>query len=297
MFLSWTEQSGEIATLPRRKPVATAIYSGLDWQPPMRYAQYAPSRRFAAIVECYWFLEGDGPAGAEPIIPDGRMEVVLHYGRRFDRHHADGRVERQDAAMLVGQLLAPVTLASRGSAGVAAIRLRPAAGRAIADYTAAELAGRFIDLDALFGSTDGLRDRLAVASGDAARVALLESWLAPHVRREPSVALTVAVNSILDSPSGADLATVASQAGIGLRQLERQFIADVGISPKTFARMARLQAALSLIASGQPLGDVAVACGYYDQSHMTRDFMHLAQTSPAAWRQQSGVLTPLFVNA
>jgi AraC-like DNA-binding protein len=263
----------------------------------MRYAQYAPSRRFAAIVECYWLLEGDGPAGAEPIIPDGRMEIVLHYGARFDRHHTDGRVERQDAAMLVGQLLAPITLSHRGSAGVAAIRLRPAAGRAIAGCTAAELAGRFIDLEAVLGSTAAVRECLALADGDAARVALLESWLAQQVRREPSLALTAAVNTILDSPSGADLSTVASQAGIGVRQLERQFIAEVGISPKTFARLARLQAALSLIAIGQPLCDVAVACGYYDQSHMTRDFIHLAETSPAAWRQQSGVLTPLFVNA
>jgi AraC-like DNA-binding protein len=263
----------------------------------MRYAQYAPSQRFAAIVECYWLLEGDGPSGAEPIIPDGRMEIVLHYGTRFDRHHPDGRVERQDAAMLVGQLLAPVTLSHRGSAGVAAIRLRPAAGRAIADCTAAELAGRFIDLDALVGSTEVVRERLALADDDAARVALLECWLSHHVRRQPSLALTAAVNTILESPSAADLATVASHAGIGVRQLERQFIADVGVSPKTFARLARLQAALSLIATGQPLCDVAVACGYYDQSHMTRDFMHLADTSPAAWRQQSGVLTPLFVNA
>jgi AraC-like DNA-binding protein len=263
----------------------------------MRYAQYTPSRRFAALVECYWFLEGEGAGAAEPIIPDGRMEIVLHYGARFDRHFADGRIERQDAAMLVGQLLAPITLSHHGPAGVAAIRLRPAAGRAIAGCTAAELASRFTDLDAAFGSTTDLRERLALADDDSARVALLEAWLATRVRREPAPALTAAVTTILQSPAGADLTSVASQAGISLRQLERQFVADVGITPKTFARLARLQTALSLIATGQSLGDIAVTCGYYDQSHMTRDFIHLARTSPAAWRRQSGVLTPLFVNA
>ena len=199
--------------------------------------------------------------------------------------------------MLVGQMLAPVTLSHQGIAGVAAIRLRPAAGRALAGCTAGELASRFTDLDAVSGPTAELRERLASAADDPARVALLEAWLSRHVRREPSLALTAAVDTILQSPADADLTSVASDAGISLRQLERQFVADVGISPKTFARLVRLQAALSLISASQPLGDVASACGYFDQSHMTRDFMHLADTSPAAWRRQSGVLTPLFVNA
>ncbi len=263
----------------------------------MRYTQFAPSSRFAAIVECYWFLEGVGSGAAEPIIPDGRMEIVLHYGARFERHHADGHVQHQDAAMLVGQLLAPIALSHQGAAGVAAIRLRPAAGSALTGCTAVELAGQFTDLDAVLGSTEELRERLALAEDDAARVALLESWLAGHVRREPARALTAAVAAILRSPAEADLASLASQVGISVRQLERRFAAEVGLSPKTFARMARLQMALSLISAGQPLSDVAVASGYYDQSHMTRDFMHLAETSPAAWRRQSGMLTPLFVNA
>ena len=42
--------------------------------------------------------------------------------------------------------------------------------------------------------------------------------------------------------------------------------------------------------------DAAVACGYYDQAHMARDFGYLAETSPTAWRRYAGVLTPLFVS-
>ena len=83
--------------------------------------------------------------------------------------------------------------------------------------------------------------------------------------------------------------------GLSLRHLERRFLADVGITPKTFARLVRLQAALGRIASGERLADVAHACGYYDQPHMTRDFSRLAEMSPAAWQRHAGNLTPLFV--
>src|SRR5262245_29666543 len=163
----------------------------------MRYAQYAPSPALAPVVEWYWILEGPGCDDAQPIVPDGRVEIVLHFGDRFERHHAGGFVERQDAALLVGQILAPIRLACRGRAGVAAIRLRPAAARALAGCPAAELTGRTVDLEAIAGSTATLRDRLACAADDAARVRLLEAWLAPRIRIAPSRDVVAAVGAIL----------------------------------------------------------------------------------------------------
>src|SRR3954470_22419381 len=132
----------------------------------MRYAEYPPSPPLARIVDCYWILEGYGCGVPAPIIPDGRVEIVLHYGVRFERHHADGRVERQDAAMIVGQMLAPISIAHRGGAGVAAIRLRPEATRAVIGHQAMAITGSFVDLEALFGSIGSLREQLAAASGD-----------------------------------------------------------------------------------------------------------------------------------
>src|SRR6185436_1405716 len=148
-----------------------------------------------------------------------------------------------DAAMIVGQMLAPISIAHRGGAGVAAIRLRPEATRAVSGCDATAITGSFVDLEAVFGSIGSLRERLALAADDA--------------------------------------------AGVSLRQLERRFLADVGLTPKTFARIVRLQAALGRITAGEPLADVAHRCGYYDQPHMTRDFSRLAEISPAAWQRRA----------
>jgi len=261
----------------------------------MRYAQYPPSPALASIVEWYWFLEGPDCAEPQPIVPDGRAEIVLHFGDRFERHHPDGRIERQDPALLVGQILSPIRLACRGRAGVAAIRLRPAAARALIGCAAAELTERTIDLEAVTGSTGPVRERLALARDDRARIRILEAWLAPRVRVEPSRAVAAAVDAILAAPAAASLPRVAVHAGISIRQLERRFLADVGMAPKTFARIARLQTALARIADGTSLADAAHACGYYDQPHMTRDFARLADTSPAAWSASGADLTRLFV--
>jgi AraC-like DNA-binding protein len=261
----------------------------------VRYAEYPPSPALAPVVDCYWILEGHGTGLPEPIIPDGRLEIIFHYGVRFERHHVDGTVERQPASLIVGQLLAPISVGYHGTAGVAAIRLRPAAARAVLGASAAEITNRFVDLEDVFGPTGTLRERLALAPGDADRTAMLDAWLRRVVRAAPARDTARAARAIAASGGTASLLGVASASGISLRQLERRFLADVGIPPKTFARLVRLQAALRGVSDGRPLADVAHACGYYDQPHMTRDFSRLADTSPAAWQQCAGSLTALFI--
>jgi AraC-like DNA-binding protein len=263
----------------------------------MRYAEYQPAPGIARFVDRYWILEGCGAGQPEPILPDGRIEIVLHYGEPFERHHPDGRIEQQDAALVVGQMRAPICIAPRGVAGVAGIRLKPAAGRCAIGCRADEISGHVVDLGTLCAPMGSLRERLAEARTDRVRIVLLDDWVRRAVRAEPLRAVEAAVASI-DARCGAtDLKRIAREAGVGLRQLERQFNADVGLSPKTYARLVRLQAALRAVGTGRALADVALACGYYDQAHMANDFAHLAQTSPAAWRRHAGELTPLFVSA
>src|SRR5262245_22046524 len=261
----------------------------------MRYAEYRPAAAVALIVECYWMLEGHGSGVPEPIIPDGRVEIVLHYGVRFARHHPDGRIEQQDSSLIVGQLLAPISVGHRGVAGVAGIRLHPAATRAVTGCSAAEIAGRIVDAELIVGSTATLRERLALARDDRQRVRLLDDWLTRVVRGAPGRDVCAAVTAIQRSDGAIELSALAADTGVSLRHLERRFLSDVGMPPKTFARLVRLQSALRRIAAGWSLADTAIACGYYDQPHMARDFGRLADISPAAWQHYEGSLTPLFI--
>ena len=261
----------------------------------LTYAEYPPRPSLAAVVDRFWILEGAGSGVPEPIFPDGHIEIVLHFGDPFERHHPDGRIERQVSGLVAGQMRAPICVGPSGRAGVAGIRLRPAAARTVLRCPATELSGAFVEADTFFGSTATLRERLAFADAET-RVALLEAWLQSFIAGDPPRDVDAAVRAITASGGSADLVAIASHAGIGLRQLERRFLADVGLTPKVFARVVRLQGALRRIADGEPLAAAAVTCGYYDQAHMAKDFGHLAETSPTAWRRYSGMLTPLFIS-
>jgi AraC-like DNA-binding protein len=266
----------------------------------MRYAEYSPSARFRHIVERFWFLETHSAATADAVFPDGRMELVFHYRGAFWRYQPGSEVQgaapiRQPDSLMVGQMVEPVLLAPGTDSAVAAIRLRPAAARSLLGFSLDEAAGRFLDLEQLFPSAAVLHDRLAEASNDPARLVVLEEWLLTLPYRSPRREVEGAVATILRSGGCAAIETLSSLTGTGLRQLERHFREEVGLAPKTFSRIVRLQGALRRIREGVPLSEVALACGYYDQAHMTRDFRQLAAMSPGVWQHYAGGLAPLFV--
>lgn len=58
-----------------------------------------------------------------------------------------------------------------------------------------------------------------------------------------------------------------------------------GVTPKVAARRLRFDRARGMVeASGLGLADIAAACGYSDQSHLTREFTELAGCAPATYR-------------
>jgi AraC-like DNA-binding protein len=75
---------------------------------------------------------------------------------------------------------------------------------------------------------------------------------------------------------------LAGDTGYTRQHLARLFRAEFGLSPKLASRVVRFEQAQRLLRAA-PRGSaarVAVACGYADQAHLTRDFVELAGCTP-----------------
>jgi AraC-like DNA-binding protein len=77
---------------------------------------------------------------------------------------------------------------------------------------------------------------------------------------------------------------LARSAGLGIRQFERRFQHEIGVSPKLYARIARFEAALRRKTATPEMRwtDIAHALEYHDQMHMVHDFNRLSGASPTA---------------
>jgi AraC-like DNA-binding protein len=83
------------------------------------------------------------------------------------------------------------------------------------------------------------------------------------------------------------VAEVADEIGYSRRHLAQLLTAETGHGPKTVQRLARFDAARRAVAAtvpaGSTLAEVASRTGYYDQSHLVRDFHEFAGLGPSDW--------------
>jgi len=86
------------------------------------------------------------------------------------------------------------------------------------------------------------------------------------------------------------LAAVASECGVSARHFSRAFRQSTGISPHQWLTQQRVETAKRLLAANElNLTQVALACGFADQSHFTRVFVALTGTSPGLWRRNNAI--------
>jgi AraC-like DNA-binding protein len=78
-------------------------------------------------------------------------------------------------------------------------------------------------------------------------------------------------------------AELEAVAGLSRYAVARHFRACLGTSPYRYFVMRRLDRVRSLIRHGAPLANAAVACGFADQSHMTRHFKKTYGLPPGRW--------------
>lgn len=144
-----------------------------------------------------------------------------------------------------------------------------------------ELSNRNVALTDLFPRTvmEPLFEKLSTSSEPRARVAVIERWLGSlPFARDPRITYAIERLSSENPPS---IGALAKELELSERQLARRFLERVGVSPKHFAKLARFERILPLMASAKTLTHAAVAAGYYDQSHFVRDFQSFTGVAPS----------------
>ena len=147
-----------------------------------------------------------------------------------------------------------------------------------------EMTNRFMDGTAVADSSlRELWNRLGEVSGFESRVLIVEKYLLDRVpRASPRSKITASANFIFRERGAVGIAALADTHSLGLRQFERRFEWEIGVSPKSFARITRFQFALDakLVSPQRTWLDIAHSFGYHDQMHMIHDFEALGRTTP-----------------
>ena len=264
----------------------------------MHYREIKPTPPLRSFVECFWTLEGDGSADPSPperILPDGCVELILNFGDRF-LQHVDGERRRQPRNFIVGQMTGPILISASGVVQLLGIRFQPGGTRRFLDLPANEITDRVVELGGL--SSEFERDLLKSCEHAfelEQKMAAVDAFLVSRLGHGKFDANLLALAaSIIDRRGLVSVDQLASGAGVSSRQLERRFLQEVGLGPKLLARIVRFQQVFRAVDSNPAWAEVAVACGYYDQAHLIRDFNQFAQQTPAVLFASQSALTESF---
>jgi AraC-like DNA-binding protein len=265
----------------------------------IEYREIEPSPVLAPFVRCLWHLSGPADAAreAQPIVPDGCVEIVLNVGDPFLR--VNGGTHVQPAAMLVGQLTGPVVVIPTGVVDVWGVRMHPWGAAECLAIPLVELRESTVALDEVLRGLSDLAsevdDRREGVGGEYVLMAALERWIGR--RRLPDPGVRAAVQLITRAPTLASVRSMGARLGRSTRWVQRTFRDSVGLTPKMLARIARVQRAMRA-ATSQPSrhwSAIAADVGYFDQSHLVRDFRQIVGCTPSEFAARDRTITDVFI--
>ena len=271
----------------------------------MHYQEYRPAEPLTSHVKCLWILNSDSSVSTSPerILPDGCTEIVFHLGDPFEQHHQDGTTERQPMAMLVGQMRRHLLIQPTGKVSVLGVRFWPGGAYPFLQIPQHEITGRVLDLDTILGGfASELHSRIADAASAAERFRLVEKVLLTRLSkvRQPDDRLSKAIELIFQTGGCLPMDALATTIGINSRGLDRTFNTRVGIPPKTLSRIIRFQQVFKMLEqqNADPnWPQIALGCGYYDQSHFIKEFKAFAGKEPTAYLTEQNAMSEHFITS
>lgn len=170
--------------------------------------------------------------------------------------------------------------------------------------TAPRLSAPVVDDRALATSLARLFERLRTESDPLLREEELAGFLGrlaqhrimrvdqPLADREPQAIERARDYLAANARRRVPLEVLATVSGLSKFHLLRVFKAQTGLTPWQFQTQLRIDLARRLLAAGEPAGQVAAACGFVDQSHMTRRFRQIVGLTPSAYASDTRVSRP-----
>lgn len=250
-------------------------------------SSFAPSAALAPYVQCYVVYDfpralGNGVPAALTVFPDTSPYACFLFGDGLQATHKNQHFEKTRSG-ICGLQTYRVDMQGAGHMGGVSVRFTPWGASCLVPATADALVDVRADFRDVFRARaiEALEDELSVAPDASTRAHRVDAFLLQHI--QPSrldVLARAAARCVAQARGTLTTRALACRFGISERSLERRFVAAMGVGPKKFSRVVRLQSALAEYSVTSSWTDSAAATGYCDQSHLIRDCQSMLGMAP-----------------
>ena len=241
------------------------------------YSEIAPSRALLPFIRCFWGTADT--AGAEEsrlVIPDTCMDIIFNID--YTNNTADSSFCTIDEKAHFSHN--SVNAARRSIFG---IRFYAWSAALFADNSFAGTKNKVFDVDEFFtGLKREILPILLRTVSLSERAGMTEKYLLKRLDlNRMNNNMMNAVCDIVFGRGTVRTAELAAKNAVSVRQLERWFNGNMGISPKSFSTLVRYQMIWQEICfGGGNILDMTEKYGYCDQAHLLNDFKKHHSTTP-----------------
>lgn len=256
----------------------------------MFYKKYKPAKALKPFVECYYVWEGYPTTDINiESPPPGLCSIVFNFKKPYQLSNAKYEKKPVPKFFISGQALKNYTLHISGEIGAIGIVLRPPALYHFTNIPTYSFTDERIPFDQIFTNDHDQLLRALNHRGTHDKVAEMKKYMlhlcSKFAYGTPEI--IYASNEIFETKGQCNIPELIKSVYMSRRTFERKFLEEVGLSPKTYAKIRRFGYTCSLMAGNREVDfmEVLHRGGYYDQSHFIKDFKYFAGRTPRTYAQ------------
>lgn len=250
--------------------------------------EYKPNEQLSNFVELYWsgdFNIQTQTVLEQKVVPNGCVELIIHLSDDHCSLEKDDIWSASPNYTVIGMYTKPYVVKFNKRVKVFSIRFKPEGIYHIFGIPAAEFGNGFEDMELVLGK--GFKDFTRILGEKTSvgeMIACTNEYLlmCMYLNAVNISYVNHAADIIRKAEGFLSVDELSEQVFISKRQLEREFKNKLGITPKMFIRLSRLNKVTRMLNSGlyNSYSDIVFDSGYADQSHFIRDFKNFTGDKP-----------------
>jgi AraC-like DNA-binding protein len=265
---------------------------------------FKPSKALSSFIQFYWIFELDSRNIIEPhrIVPTGCVELMFQYGDGLLKMK-NNEISLQPNSIITGQLTDFYDVIQTGKTAFLSVLFKPHAAKMFFDLPISELANQNIDINLILKSENKfIREQLALTKCHEEKITIIEDFLLGHLSEEKLYnfnRISKSIDLINSNFVDVKVSQLSDITCLSDKQFCRVFNDYVGLQPKNFIKIVRLQASIYYMQKLQPKSktELAYLCGYYDQAHFIKDFKSFTGYTPNTYFKNDDIVSDYFLSS
>ncbi|MFC2117415.1 DUF6597 domain-containing transcriptional factor [Bacteroidota bacterium] len=256
----------------------------------MLYKEYIPDSYFSKHVESYWeiFTNSCDKVTSAIMPPEGVFDILFINTPIFLKYSKDDSnkwIRINNGAFFMGLLTQSVSLRLEKNTNVFGIRLKPFSLAKLINKPLHIYTNKIDRLQEVFNNVDQkIINGIIYSESINSKIKYVELFISGIIDKsiEINQEIREILNNIMDNKGDIKISKLYIEYNTNKFTLRNHFLNNVGLSPKEISKIWRLNNFLKLRKEfpAENLTSSGYDAGYYDQSHLIKDFKSYFNSSP-----------------